>query len=171
MKIGILSISDRAHAGTYTDESGPAIRQVLQACLRSEWETVTRLVPGDTERIEATLIELSDHEQCSLILTTGGSGPSIGDITPEITEYVCERILPGFGEAMRRNSQKTTPSAILSRQTAGTRGKTLIINLPDNPSDIERNLDAVLPAIPECLELLGAPGFELKDDSGSAFRT
>ena len=129
MKIGILTISDRAHAGTYQDESGPAVQQVLENRIAGAWNAVTRLVEDNPERIEATLIELADHEQCPLIVTTGGTGPAVRDVTPEATEAVCDRILPGFGEEMRRSSQQLVPTAILSRQTAGTRGKSLIINL------------------------------------------
>ena len=146
--IGVVTISDRASAGVYEDKGGPGIEAALAALLGSPWRPVRRVIPDERARIEATLIELADLERCSLILTTGGTGPSPRDVTPEATEAVCERMMPGFGELMRTRSLLEVPTAILSRQTAGLRGQTLIVNLPGKPAAIRTCLDAVFPAIP-----------------------
>lgn len=164
MKIGILTIADQVHHEPGQGPSGPAIQEMLTDCILTEWGAVTRLVPNDTERIEATLIELSDHELCSLILTLGGAGPCDRDIIPEVTECVCDRLLPGFGEEMRRSSFKSTPSGILSRQTAGIRGSSLLINLSGSPASAEQQLRAILHAIPACLETLHAPSCTLRSE-------
>ncbi|MFZ4779608.1 MAG: molybdopterin adenylyltransferase [Terrimicrobiaceae bacterium] len=151
MKIGRVTLSDRASNGIYEDLSGPEIERVVRACLDAEAEFVARLLPDDCVRIEAILKHLADVERCDLVITTGGTGPSPRDVTPEATRAVLERELPGFGEAMRAVSFPKVPTSILSRATAGTRGKSLIINLPGNPRAIEECLLPIVPAIRECL--------------------
>ena len=168
--IGVVTISDRASAGVYEDKGGPGIEAALAAILTSPWRPVRRIIPDERARIEATLIELADLERCSLILTTGGTGPSPRDVTPEATEAVCERMMPGFGELMRTKSLLEVPTAILSRQTAGLRGSSLIINLPGKPSAIRTCLDAVFPAIPYCLDLTGGDRLETNPEVCRAFR-
>ena len=170
ISIGIVTVSDRASAGVYEDKSGAAIREVLTRWIASEWTAEYRLIPDEQPQIEATLRELSDVLQCSLIVTTGGTGPSPRDVTPEATMNVCERVLPGFGEQMRAVSVKTVPTAILSRQMAGTRGKCLIINLPGKPAAIEECLAAVFAAIPYCVELIGGPKLLSTSEAPAAFR-
>lgn len=170
MRIGIVVTSDRASAGTYEDKGGPAIRATLSTYLTSPWEDRYRLIPDDYASIVATLQELADQEQCSLIVTTGGTGPSPRDVTPEATEAVCTKMLPGFGELMRSTSLKVVPTAILSRQTAGIRGRSLIINLPGKPSSIRECLDAVFPAVPYCLDLIGAGRLETNPSLMPVFR-
>jgi len=160
-RIGIVTVSDRASAGTYEDRGGPAINEYLTSHLLSAWVSVARLVPDETEVLASTLVELADTEGCCLIITTGGTGPALRDITPEATEMVCEKMMPGFGELMRAVSLKVVPTAILSRQTAGIRGSSLIINLPGKPSSIAECLDAVMPAVPYCVDLIGGPRIEL----------
>src|SRR5579862_4550730 len=157
VRIGILTISDRASRGEYEDKGGPAIRQCLTEILSCPWELVARVIPDEQPLIESTLRELCDKEACCLVVTTGGTGPAKRDVTPEATEAVCEKILDGFGELMRAVSLKVVPTAILSRQTAGIRGKSLIVNLPGKPSAIRECLLAVMPAIPYCIELIGGP--------------
>lgn len=169
-RIGILTISDRATAGVYEDLSGPAIRATLQSFLASPWEEVYRLVPDDQPVIEAALKALCDDEGCCLVLTTGGTGPSPRDVTPEATRAVCPRILDGFGERMRAVSLQYVPTAILSRQLAGLRGASLIINLPGRPRSIRECLEAVFPAVPYCLELAGGPSLETDEAVIQAFR-
>ena len=154
-KIGVVTVSDRAFAGVYEDLGGPAIINFLTQHLTSEWVAVSRVVPDETDVVAATLIELADVEHCSLIVTTGGTGPALRDITPEATEQVCEKMMPGFGELMRQVSLQYVPTAILSRQTAGIRGTCLIVNLPGKPTSIAQCLDAVLPAIPYCIDIIG----------------
>jgi molybdopterin adenylyltransferase len=168
-RIGIVTVSDRASAGVYEDLGGPAIRDFLTTHLTSEWVGVARLVPDEIPAVSAALIELADVEGCSLIVTTGGTGPAPRDITPEATEAVCDKMMPGFGELMRQVSLAIVPTAILSRQTAGIRGSSLIVNLPGKPSAIGDCLSAVLPAIPYCIDLIG--GAHLEVGGGlSAFR-
>lgn len=169
-KIGILTLSDRASAGVYEDISGQAIIDTLKEYLTSPWESVYRLIGDDLEQIKSQLIELADIEKCDLIVTTGGTGPAIRDVTPEATEAVCQKMLPGFGELMRQTSLKYVPTAILSRQTAGIRNQTLILNLPGKPKSIRECLDAVFPAIPYCLDLIGAAYLQTKPDIIKAFR-
>lgn len=169
-RIGILTVSDRASCGTYEDRSGPAIRDTLEAFLKSEWEDRYRLVPDERALIEAALRELCDQEGCCLVLTTGGTGPAPRDVTPEATEAVCEKMLPGFGEWMRSVSLRHVPTAILSRQTAGIRGKSLIVNLPGRPGAIRECLEAVFPAVPDCVDLLGGPRLETRENVIRAFR-
>lgn len=169
-RIGILTISDRASRGEYEDKGGPAIRDWLTRALTSPWEAVARVISDDRALIESTLRELSDAEACCLIVTTGGTGPAPRDVTPEATETVCEKMLPGFGESMRTASLKSVPTAILSRQTAGIRGKSLIINLPGKPSAIAECLAAVFPAVPYCIDLIGGNRLETRPDFCAAFR-
>ena len=151
--IGILTVSDRASRGEYADEGGPAIRAYLAEVLASPWEPRERLVPDDIEAIAAAIRGLAD-EGCCLVVTTGGTGPAPRDVTPEATDRVCTKLLPGFGELMRQVSLQHVPTAILSRQTAGVCGGALVVNLPGRPKSIRECLDAVFPAIPYCIDLI-----------------
>ena len=169
-KIGIVTVSDRASAGIYEDLSGKAIIDVLNEYLTSEWEPVYEVIPDEQDVIEATLIKMADEQNCSLIVTTGGTGPSKRDVTPEATEAVCDRMMPGFGELMRAESLKFVPTAILSRQTAGLRADTLIVNLPGKPKSIRECLDAVFPAIPYCIDLMDGPFLECDESVIKPFR-
>ncbi|TWA65961.1 molybdopterin adenylyltransferase [Azospirillum brasilense] len=169
-RIGIVTVSDRASRGIYEDKGGPAIREELERIVASPWEPVARVIPDDREGIAATLIELADREGCDLIVTTGGTGPAPRDVTPEATEQVCEKMMPGFGELMRSVSLTVVPTAILSRQTAGIRGSSLILNLPGKPSAIHDCLMAVFPAIPYCLDLIGAARIDTDPLVCKAFR-
>ncbi|CAM2843207.1 molybdopterin adenylyltransferase [Helicobacter burdigaliensis] len=169
-KIGILTLSDRASAGIYEDISGKAIIETLKEYLISPWESVYRVISDDQKEIETNLKELADIEQCDLIVTTGGTGPAPRDVTPEATEAVCTKMLPGFGELMRQTSLKYVPTAILSRQSAGIYNKTLIINLPGKPKSIRECLDAVFPAVPYCLDLIGATYLQTDEKVIKAFR-
>lgn len=169
-KIGIITISDRASAGIYEDLSGEAIKNTLGEYLKSSWEAEYVLIPDEQDIIEKTLIDLADNKNCSLIVTTGGTGPAIRDVTPEATEAVCQKMMPGFGEMMRAVSLKYVPTAILSRQTAGIRGTSLIVNLPGKPKSIKECLDAVFPAIPYCIDLIGGAYLECNEDVIKAFR-
>ncbi|MEI7612151.1 MAG: molybdopterin adenylyltransferase [Betaproteobacteria bacterium] len=169
-RIGILTISDRASQGVYEDKGGPSIRAWLTSALVSPWQAVARVIPDEQALIEAALIELSDVEGCSLIVTTGGTGPALRDVTPEATEAVCSKMMPGFGELMRSASLKFVPTAILSRQTAGIRGQSLIINLPGKPSAIDDCLQAVFPAVPYCIDLIEGATLETNDSFCKAFR-
>lgn len=169
-RIGIVTVSDRASAGIYEDLSGKAIIDTLNAYLTSEWEPLYEVIPDEQEQIEATLIRLVDQERCSLIVTTGGTGPAKRDVTPEATEAVCDRMMPGFGELMRAESLKFVPTAILSRQTAGLRGSSLIVNLPGKPKSIRECLDAVFPAIPYCIDLMEGPYLECDEAVIKPFR-
>ena len=168
--IGIVTISDRASRGDYEDKGGPGIMAALTELLASPWHGVGVIIPDERDLIEATLKRLADEEHCSLILTTGGTGPALRDVTPEATEAVCDKMMPGFGELMRAVSLKEVPTAILSRQTAGIRGKSLIINLPGKPSAIRTCLDAVFPAVPYCLDLIGGDRLETNEAFCKAFR-
>ena len=169
-RIGIVTVSDRASMGVYQDRGGPAIKEYLQRVLVSSWEAFPTVISDDQALIEATLSELADILACCLIVTTGGTGPASRDVTPEATESVCEKMLPGFGELMRSVSLNSVPTAILSRQTAGIRGQTLILNLPGKPQAIEECLNAVFPAIPYCIDLLQGPRLETDPVYVSAFR-
>jgi molybdopterin adenylyltransferase len=169
-RIGILTISDRASQGVYEDKGGPAIHAWLTQALASPWDAVARVIPDEQALIEAALIELIDVEGCSLIVTTGGTGPALRDVTPEATEAVCSKMLPGFGELMRSASLKFVPTAILSRQTAGIRGHSLIINLPGKPSAIDDCLQAVFPAVPYCIDLIEGAYLKTNDSFCKAFR-
>lgn len=163
VRIGVVTVSDRASRGEYEDLGGPAIVDYLTRHIANEWEPVRRIVPDEVDTIAATLRDLADGEGCNLIVTTGGTGPARRDVTPEATEAVCTRMMPGYGELMRAVSLRTVPTAILSRQTAGIRGSTLIINLPGKPAAIAECLGAVLPATPYCIELIGGPWLELRE--------
>ena len=169
-RIGIVTVSDRASRGEYEDQGGPAIRDWLQSVLTSPWEPVARVIPDERVRVEATLAELADAAGCCLVVTTGGTGPAPRDVTPEATEAVCPKLLPGFGEQMRAVSLRHVPTAILSRQTAGIRGATLILNLPGKPSAIAECLDAVFPAVPYCVDLIGGPYIETDPARLQSFR-
>jgi len=168
--IGVINISDRASQGIYEDLPGKACLELLKEWLVTPFETRYAVVPDEQERIEAKLKEFADDEHCSLIVTTGGTGPAARDVTPEATEAVCEKMLPGFGELMRDASLKHVPTAILSRQTAGTRGSALIVNLPGKPKAIRENLEAVFPAIPYCIDLIGGARLETDETVMKAFR-
>lgn len=169
-KIGVVTISDRASRGEYEDRGGPAIQAYLAETLTSPWEAVARVISDDRAGIEGTLRELCDQEQCCLVITTGGTGPALRDVTPEATEAVCDKMMPGFGELMRKVSLEKVPTAILSRQTAGIRGKSLLINLPGQPKAIAECLDAVFPAIPYCIDLLEGPFLTTDPSKILAFR-
>lgn len=168
--IGILVSSDRASAGLYEDKGGPGIEAYLRDVLTTPWRGVKLVVPDDRSVLERALVRLADEEKCPLILTTGGTGPAARDVIPEATATVCERMLPGFGEAMRIASLKEVPTAILSRQEAGTRGASLIINLPGKPSAIRTCLDAVFAAVPYCIDLIGGPRLDTDPARIAAFR-
>jgi len=169
-KIGIVTVSDRASKGIYDDISGKEIINTLNEYLTSSWEPVYQVIPDEQAIIEATLIKMADKQQCSLIVTTGGTGPAKRDVTPEATEAVCDRMMPGFGELMRAESLKFVATAILSRQTAGLRGDSLIINFPGKPKAIRECFDAVFPAIPYCLDLMEGPYLECDDAVIKPFR-
>lgn len=167
---GVLTISDRASCGEYEDRGGPAILEYLNDVMATPFEAVQRITPDDLSTIKEALLEMAEIDQCCLIITTGGTGPSPSDVTPEATEAVCEKMMPGFGELMRQVSLKKVPTAILSRQIAGIRGKTLIVNLPGQPKAIRECLDAVFPAIPYCIELMEGPYLETNPKFITAFR-
>ena len=168
--IGILTVSDRAYRGVYEDLGGPAIQAYLDEVLTNEWAPVAQVVPDERDAIEAALISMVDDAACSLVVTTGGTGPAVRDITPEATEAVCEKMMPGFGELMRQVSLQYVPTAILSRQTAGIRGGALIVNLPGKPSAIRDCLDAVMPAIPYCIDLIDGAYLTTDENRIVAFR-
>jgi molybdopterin adenylyltransferase len=168
--IGIVTVSDRASRGEYEDLGGPAIVEYLDEVLTSPWTAVKRVIPDDRATIEATLKALVDDEGCCLVVTTGGTGPAARDVTPEATEAVADKLMPGFGERMRQVSLQYVPTAILSRQTAVVRGKALIVNLPGKPKSIRECLDAVMPAIPYCIDLLEGPYLETDASKVEAFR-
>jgi molybdopterin adenylyltransferase len=170
IRIGILTVSDRASRGVYEDRGGPAIRECLTDILSSPWEPVARVIPDEQPLIEATLKELCDQEGCCLVVTTGGTGPARRDVTPEATEAVCDKLLDGFGELMRTVSLRVVPTAILSRQIAGVRGRSLIVNLPGKPSAIRDCLLAVFPAIPYCIDLIEGPYLTTHEAVVKAFR-
>jgi molybdopterin adenylyltransferase len=168
--VGILNASDRASAGIYEDLNGPAIEQYLGEVVTTPWVSIRRVIPDGLESVRDNLIDLADNKKCGLILTAGGTGPSLRDLTLEATEAACDKLLPGFGELMRSISLRQVPTAILSRQTAGIRGQTLIVNLPGRPASIRVCLDAVFPAIPYCLDLIGQPGLETNPLRCRSFR-
>lgn len=169
-RIGIVTVSDRASRGEYEDRGGPAIRAYLEEVLVSPWEPVTEVVADERPRIEAALRLLCDRHECALVVTTGGTGPAVRDVTPEATEAVAHKLMPGFGELMRTVSLQAVPTAILSRQTAAIRGSSLIVNLPGNPKAIAECLDAVFPAIPYCIDLIGGPYLRTDEERLAAFR-
>lgn len=167
--IGIVTVSDRATRGEYEDQGGPAIEAYLSEVLVSPWQSKYRLIEDEIETIARTLSELCDGG-CDLVVTTGGTGPAERDVTPEATEAICEKMMPGFGELMRATSLQFVPTAILSRQTAGIRGQTLVVNLPGKPKAIAECLDAVFPAIPYCIDLIGGARLETDPTRLKAFR-
>ena len=180
--IGLVSISDRASSGVYEDQGIPALREWFSAALATPWRMETRLIPDEQAEIEKTLIELCDSAGCHLVLTTGGTGPALRDVTPEATLAVAHKVMPGFGEEMRRISLHFVPTAILSRQTAVIRGKALILNLPGQPKSIKETLEGVkdaegksivtgiFAAVPYCIDLIGGPYIETNDSVIKAFR-
>ena len=182
VRIGVVSTSDRAAQGLYKDEGIPALEQWLTAALLNPIEFERRLVPDEQPRIEAALRELVDERACDLVITTGGTGPAPRDVTPEATLAVAERTMPGFGEQMRRISLEFVPTAILSRQVAVIRKRTLILNLPGQPKAIRETLEGprssegkaiaagVFAAVPYCIDLLGGPYLETRDEVVKAFR-
>jgi molybdopterin adenylyltransferase len=170
IRIGIVTVSDRASKGVYEDRGGPAIRDCLTEILACPWEAVARVIPDEKPLIEETLIELCGQQGCCLVVTTGGTGPALRDVTPEATEAVCEKLLDGFGELMRAVSLRVVPTAILSRQIAGIRARSLIVNLPGKPSAIRDCLLAVFPAIPYCIDLLEGPYLTTNENVVKAFR-
>jgi molybdopterin adenylyltransferase len=169
-RFGILTASDRASSGDYEDLSGPAIEEFLRDAISSLWESVRVIIPDEKTQIENELCDLVDNKKCSVVLTTGGTGPAPRDVSPEATEAVCDRILPGFGEQMRNISLKYVPTAILSRQIAGIRGECLIINLPGSPSSIREILDEIFSAIPYCVDLIGGPYITTHSEVVNSFR-
>jgi len=182
IRIGLVSISDRASSGAYEDKGLPSLKEWLAAALRTPWEATARIIPDEQAEIEATLRDLIDQEKCSLVLTTGGTGPSPRDVTPEATLAVGDRIMPGFGEQMRQISLNFVPTAILSRQVAVIRKQSLIINLPGQPKSIAQTLEGlkdeegnvsvhgIFAAVPYCLDLIGAPYIETNEAIVKAFR-
>lgn len=170
VKIGIITVSDRASEGKYEDISGPAIIETLNEYLTTNWEPVHQVIPDEQYLIESTLKQMADKEKCCLIVTTGGTGPAPRDVTPEATEAVSDKMMPGFGELMRQVSLQYVPTAILSRQTAGIRGGSLIINLPGKPKSIRECLDAVFPAVPYCIDLINGPFLETNQEVMKVFR-
>ncbi|KAK9823601.1 hypothetical protein WJX72_004147 [[Myrmecia] bisecta] len=169
-RFGVVTVSDRASAGVYEDLSGPAILQFFSEAIKSRWQAVHRVIPDEQPLIEKTLRELCDQEGCCLVVTTGGTGPDPRDVTPEATEAVCSRMMPGYGEQMRAISLKHVPTAVLSRQTAGIRGKSLILNLPGKPKSIRETIDEVFQSIPTCIDLIGGPYIETNPEVVVAFR-
>jgi molybdopterin adenylyltransferase len=168
--IGIVVVSDRASSGVYEDRSGPAIADYLRGAITVPWHQEYRLVPDERPTIAECLIELADEKRCALIAVSGGTGPAPRDVTPEATAEVCDKLLPGFAEAMRTASLAEVPTAILSRQIAGTRASCLIINLPGRPAAIRTCLDAVFAAVPYCIDLIGGPRLETDPGKIVAFR-
>lgn len=168
--IGILVSSDRAAAGVYEDRGGPAIVAYLTQALATPFEPFVAVYADEAALIASTLIAMADQTRCPLILTTGGTGPAPRDVTPETTASVCDRLLPGFGEAMRLASLREVPTAILARRTAGTRGRSLIIKLPGKPAAIGTCLGAVFAAVPYCIDLIGGPRLETNPEVCRAFR-
>lgn len=169
-RIGIVTVSDRASRGEYEDLGGPAIRAYFEEILTSTFEPVGRVISDEQPLIEETLKSLIDDEGCCLVVTTGGTGPAPRDVTPEATEAVAHKLMPGFGELMRQVSLQYVPTAILSRQTAVIRGKALIVNLPGKPKSIRECLDAVMPAIPYCIDLIEGPYLTTDEAKVKAFR-
>jgi molybdopterin adenylyltransferase len=170
VRIGVINVSDRASAGIYEDTPGKACVALLLEWLATPFDVDYRVVADERLLIEAELVRMADTAGCCLVVTTGGTGPAHRDVTPEATAAVCDKLLPGFGETMRSASLKFVPTAILSRQTAGIRGRTLIVNLPGRPKAIRENLESVFPAIPYCIDLIGGPRLEANDAATKAFR-
>lgn len=170
LRIGLVSVSDRASAGVYEDRGIPGLTEWFGAALKTPWRMETRLIPDEQDEIERTLIELVDIVRCQLVLTTGGTGPAVRDVTPEATLAVAHKVLPGFGEQMRQVSLKYVPTAILSRQLGVVRGAALILNLPGQPKAIKETLDGVFPAVPYCIDLIGGPYIETHEEICKVFR-
>jgi molybdopterin adenylyltransferase len=170
IKIGVLTLSDRAYNNIYDDISGKAIVDIMKEYLLNEIEFFYKVLPDEQDDIQKELIDLSDNKKCDLIVTTGGTGPAKRDVTVEATENVCDKILPGFGEQMRAVSLQYVPTAILSRQTAGIRGSSLIINLPGKPKSIRECLEAVFPAVPYCIDLIEGSYMVANEDNIKVFR-
>lgn len=170
INIGIINVSDRASVGVYEDIPGKAVVKLLTEWLTCDWQPVYRVIPDEQDQLEVTMIELADAEGCCLVVTTGGTGPALRDVTPEATEAVCQKMLPGFGELMRQESLKYVPTAILSRQTAGIRNQTLLLNLPGKPTAIGQCLSVVFPAIPYCIDLIGGPFLTTNETVMKVFR-
>jgi len=170
IKIGVVTTSDRASQGIYEDISGVAIMDTMKEYLQNECEYEYRCIPDEQSLIETTLIELARERKCDLIVTTGGTGPAKRDVTTEATENVCQKLLPGFGEQMRAVSLQYVPTAILSRQTAGICHNSLIINLPGKPKSIRECLDAVFPAVPYCIDLIGGHFMVANEEVIKVFR-
>jgi molybdopterin adenylyltransferase len=182
IRIGLVSISDRASTGVYEDKGIPTLKEWLGKTLTTPWESIARVIPDEQADIESTLSDLVDHEGCSLILTTGGTGPALRDVTPEATLAVADKVMPGFGEQMRQISLQFVPTAILSRQVAVIRKQSLIINLPGQPKAIAQTLEGlkdeagnivvhgIFAAVPYCLDLIGAPYIETDERIVKAFR-
>jgi len=169
-KIGVINVSDRASQGIYEDVPGKIIIKTLEEYLTSPWKVEYAVVPDEQKRIEDTMIEMADKKKCCLIITSGGTGPAPRDVTPEATANVCYKMIPGFGERMRQESLKYVPTAILSRQTAGIRDQTLIINLPGKPKAIRECLEAIFPAIPYCIDLINGPHLTTNPEVMKVFR-
>ncbi|EAJ5677986.1 molybdopterin adenylyltransferase [Campylobacter lari] len=170
VKIGILVLSDRASGGVYEDKSGVEIEKILDSYIKNEKSFYYELIPDEYDLIIEKLAYLADEVKCDLIFTTGGTGPALRDVTPEATQAVCDKILPGFGELMRAKSLEYVPTAILSRQSAGIKGKSLIINLPGNPKAIRECIEPIFPAIPYCVDLIGGAYIENNEEVISVFR-
>jgi len=170
IKIGVINVSDRASQGIYEDIPGKAVVELLHEYLISEFDVVYKVIPDEQKQLEEAMIQMADIEKTCLIITTGGTGPSLRDVTPEATEAICQKMLPGFGELMRSISLAFVPTAILSRQTAGIRGNTLIVNLPGKPKAIRQCLEAVFPAIPYCIDLIDGPFLVCNEANMKAFR-
>lgn len=170
VSIGLVAISDRASSGIYEDRGIPALENWLSRALKTPWRALSRVIPDEQPQIEALLIELTDQAQCPLILTTGGTGPTPRDVTPEATLAIADKVLPGFGEQMRAVSLRYVPTAILSRQVAVIRKQSLIINLPGQPRAIDQTLDGIFAAVPCCIDLIGGPYLETHEDVIKAFR-
>lgn len=170
IKIGIINVSDRASRGEYEDLPGKEVRRLLDLWLSSPWESEYAVIPDEQDLLESAMIEMADKAACCLIVTTGGTGPAVRDVTPEATIAVSEKLLPGFGEQMRQVSLQYVPTAILSRQTAGIRGACLIVNLPGKPKSIRECLEAVFPAIPYCIDLIGGPYIKTNENEMKVFR-
>lgn len=169
-KIGIINVSDRASRGEYEDLPGKEVRRLLDLWLSSPWEAEYAVIPDEQPLLEKAMMDMADQKNCCLIVTTGGTGPALRDVTPEATMAVCEKLLPGFGEQMRQVSLQYVPTAILSRQLAGIRGSTLIVNLPGKPKSIRECLEAVFPAIPYCIDLIGGAYLETNQNEMKVFR-
>ncbi len=170
INIGILTLSDRASSGIYEDKATAEIERVLNSYIKNDIIYHKELIPDDYDLIIKKLLYLADEKKCDLIVTSGGTGPALRDVTPEATEAVCDKMMPGFGELMRLESLKYVPTAILSRQSAGIRNKSFIINLPGNPKAIAECLEPVFPAIPYCIDLIGGACIEGNDGVIQVFR-